>query len=151
MRRLLLGCTATLTSMIGYAGLNTAEAQTGETDLSPGQISVRLSGRVNWYAGIESSSLDNSANGDKSSTDNFLGYMRFYPGFDGVAANGLHYGSVADVGLGRGRTECGEVRRGMRWRRNKKARSKGGTSRPTSYSGRCAGIWLSRSAIATSP
>jgi outer membrane protein OmpU len=114
MRKLLLGCAATLTGMIGYAGINAAMAQTAttsptistsptgatSTNLSPGSISVRLNGRINWYAGIEASSVDSnnpSAGGDKTSTTNFLGYMRLYPGFDGVAANGLHYGAAAEI------------------------------------------------------
>jgi outer membrane protein OmpU len=98
MRKLLLGCAATLTGMIGYAGLDAAHAQTAATNLAPGQVTVRLNGRVNWYAGIESSSVDsNSSTGQKTSTTNFLGYMRLYPGFDGVAANGLHYGAAAEI------------------------------------------------------
>jgi hypothetical protein len=103
MRKLLLGCAATLTGLIGYAGINTAMAQTAPGAQSPGSITVRLNGRVNWYAGIEGSSLDNnSSTGEKTSTDNFLGYLRLYPGFDGVAANGLHYGAAAEIRINGG-------------------------------------------------
>ena len=110
MRKLLLGCAATLTGMIGYAGLDGAHAQTAATNLAPGQISVRLNGRVNWYAGIESSSLDsNSSTGEKTSTDSFLGYMRLYPGFDGVAANGLHYGAAAEIRINSGQSASSET------------------------------------------
>jgi outer membrane protein OmpU len=110
MRKLLLGCAATLTGMIGYAGLDAAHAQTAATNLSPGQITVRLNGRVNWYAGIEASSLDNnSATGQKTSTTNFLGYMRLYPGFDGVAANGLHYGAAAEIRINGGQSASSET------------------------------------------
>jgi hypothetical protein len=77
---------------------------------SPGSITVRLNGRVNWYAGIEGSSLDNnSATGQKTSTDNFLGYMRLYPGFDGVAANGLHYGAAAEIRMNGGQSANDET------------------------------------------
>jgi hypothetical protein len=110
MRKLLLGCAATLTGMIGYAGLDGAHAQTAATNLSPGQITVRLNGRVNWYAGIESSSLDStSSTGQKTSTDSFLGYMRLYPGFDGVAANGLHYGAAAEIRMNSGSSASSET------------------------------------------
>jgi hypothetical protein len=77
---------------------------------APGSITVRLNGRVNWYAGIEASSLDNnSSTGTKTSTDNFLGYMRLYPGFDGVAANGLHYGAAAEIRINGGETGSDET------------------------------------------
>jgi hypothetical protein len=110
MRKLLLGCAATLTGLIGYAGINTAMAQTAPAAQSPGSITVRLNGRVNWYAGIESSSLDNnSSTGEKTSTDNFLGYMRLYPGFDGVAANGLHYGAAAEIRINGGESAGAET------------------------------------------
>jgi outer membrane protein OmpU len=110
MRKLLLGCAATLTGMIGYAGLDAAHAQSASTTQAPGTITVRLNGRVNWYAGIESSSLDNnSSTGTKTSTDNFLGYMRLYPGFDGIAANGLHYGAAAEIRMNSGQSASSET------------------------------------------
>ncbi|GAB0117440.1 porin [Acidisoma sp. 7E03] len=113
MRKLLLGCAATLTGLIGYAGLDAAHAQSASSSgatMAPGQITVRLNGRVNWYAGIESSSLDNNTStGDKTSTDNFLGYMRLYPGFDGVAANGLHYGAAAEIRMNSGQSASNET------------------------------------------
>jgi hypothetical protein len=108
MRKLLLGCAATVTGLIGYATLDAAMAQTAPE--APGSITVRLNGRVNWYAGIEASSLDNnSSTGTKTSTDNFLGYMRLYPGFDGVAANGLHYGAAAEIRINGGETGSDET------------------------------------------
>ena len=110
MRKLLLGCAATLTGMIGYAGIDVAMAQTAPAAQSPGSITVRLNGRVNWYAGIESSSVDNnSSTGTKTSTDNFLGYLRLYPGFDGVAANGLHYGAAAEIRINGGQSAGAET------------------------------------------
>ena len=110
MRKLLLGCAATLTGLIGCAGITTAMAQTAPQAQSPGSITVRLNGRVNWYAGIEGSSLDsNSSTGTKTSTDNFLGYLRLYPGFDGVAANGLHYGAAAEIRINGGQSASAET------------------------------------------
>jgi hypothetical protein len=110
MRKLLLGCAATLTGLVGYAGCDAAMAQTAPAAQSPGSITVRLNGRVNWYAGIEASSLDNnSSTGEKTSTDNFLGYLRLYPGFDGVAANGLHYGAAAEIRINGGESASAET------------------------------------------
>jgi predicted porin len=107
MRKLLLGCAATLASMIGYASFDAALAQATQ---SPGSVTVRLNGRVNWYAGIEASSLDNdTSTGTKTSTDNFYGYLRLYPGFDGVAANGLHYGAAAEIRINGGESASSET------------------------------------------
>jgi len=112
MRKFLLGCAATLVGMTGYARIDAAVAQTvpSASELSPGSITVRLNGRINWYAGIEASSVDdNSATGEKTSTTNFLGYLRLYPGFDGVAANGLHYGAAAEIRINGGESANDET------------------------------------------
>ena len=106
MRKILLGCTAVVAGAIGFSNIHAAMAQTA--DLSPGSVKVRLNGRVNWYAGIESSSLDN-IDGTKTSTDNFYGYFRLYPGFDGVAANGLHYGAAAEIRENSGQSASDET------------------------------------------
>ena len=109
MRKLLLGGVALLAGAGCLSGMKPAIAQTAPS-ASPGSISVRLNGRVNWYAGIEASSLDNnSATGEKTSTTNFLGYLRLYPGFDGVAANGLHYGAAAEIRINGGQSASDET------------------------------------------
>jgi hypothetical protein len=111
MRKWLLGGVA-LVAGIGITAVRPALAQTAPStsSLAPGSISVRLNGRVNWYAGIEASSLDNnSATGEKTSTTNFLGYLRLYPGFDGVAANGLHYGAAAEIRINGGESGSDET------------------------------------------
>jgi hypothetical protein len=103
MRTLLLASAAILSTSVAI-GFGQAEAQTASSP-APGSVTVRLNGRVNWYAGVEASSLDNSASsvaggapdGSKTATTNFLSYLRLYPGFDGVAANGLHYGAAAEI------------------------------------------------------
>ncbi|MCB8876484.1 porin [Acidisoma silvae] len=97
MRGFWLGSAATviMLSGLGYALPAMAQA-TPDTNLAPGQSAVHLNGRVNWYAGVEGSSLDNIG-GTKTSTSSFLGYLRLYPNFQGVAANGLHYGSSAEI------------------------------------------------------
>jgi hypothetical protein len=97
MRKLLLATVATVGASMGL--MAAAQAQTA----APGSVTVRLNGRVNWYAGIEGSSLDNNpSTGVKTSTVNFLGYLRLFPGFDGVAANGLHYGAAAEIRINGG-------------------------------------------------
>jgi len=109
MRRMLMTGAAALVGLGGLAGATVASAQTAAQP-APGSITVRLNGRVNWYAGIESSSLDsNTSTGEKTSTDNFLGYMRLYPGFDGVAANGLHYGAAAEIRINGGQSASDET------------------------------------------
>lgn len=99
VRKYLLVSTAMIGLLTGLATVASAQTiNSGGQTLSPGTITVRLNGRVNWYAGVEASSLDNnSATGQKTSTTNFLGYLRLYPGFDGIAANGLHYGAAAEI------------------------------------------------------
>jgi outer membrane protein OmpU len=110
MRKFLLGCVATFTGIGGFAYLDTAMAQTAAEAQAPGTVTVRLNGRVNWYAAVEASSLDdNSVTGDKTSTTNFLGYLRLYPGFDGVAANGLHYGAAAELRINGGSSPGAET------------------------------------------
>jgi outer membrane protein OmpU len=109
MRKLLLAGVAVLTGIGGAGCITSALAQT-LPNASPGSITVRLNGRVNWYAGIEGSTLDNNSfTGEKTSTDNFLGYLRLYPGFDGVAANGLHYGAAAEIRMNGGQSASAET------------------------------------------
>lgn len=104
MRKLLLATVATVAASMGL--MAAAQAQTA----APGSVTVRLNGRVNWYAGIEGSSLDNNAStGVKTSTVNFLGYLRLFPGFDGVAANGLHYGAAAEIRINGGQNAGAET------------------------------------------
>jgi outer membrane protein OmpU len=102
MRKLLLATVATMGAAFGLAAA--AQAQTA----SPGSVTVRLNGRVNWYAAVEGSTLD-SIGTTKTSTAGFLGYMRLYPGFDGVAANGLHYGAAAEIRENGGTTASSET------------------------------------------
>lgn len=95
MRKTLLGCAAVVVGSLGFAHADKAMAQS-DTNLAPGQIKVRLNGELSWYAGQEASSIDSTGSG-KTSTSNFYGYIRLYPGFDGVAANGLHYGGAMEI------------------------------------------------------
>ena len=98
MRQLLLAGAATLTAALGLAGAAQAQVSspvfTGH--ISPGSIVVRLDGRVSWFAGV-SGYTGQSYNGTKDAGFAFGSYLRLYPGFDGVAANGLQYGAQAEI------------------------------------------------------
>src|SRR5579875_3735567 len=106
MRKLLLATVATVGASMALVAA--AQAQTA----APGSVTVRLNGRVNWYAGVEGSTLDSttsSAGTTKTSTAGFTGYARLYPGFDGVAANGLHYGAAAELRINGGTSASQET------------------------------------------
>ena len=111
MRKLLLATVAVLGGSIGVATV--ADAQTASP--APGTVTVRLNGRFRFYAYADSlSNLDNNASSTATGTVNSAGqgtssgrsklstfgfgdYARLYPGFDGVAANGLKYGASMEI------------------------------------------------------
>ncbi len=106
MRKLLLATVAALGASMGAATI--ADAQAPATP-APGTITVRLNGRVRFYAAIVNdrdleNNLAGSANGltpqngtNKLTNYTFGTYSRLYPGFDGVAANGLRYGAALEI------------------------------------------------------
>jgi predicted porin len=98
MRHILLAGAATLMAGLGLAGA--AQAQVSSPVLtghiSPGSVVVRLNGRVSWFAGV-SGYTGQSYKGTKDAALSFGSYIRLYPGFDGVAANGLQYGAQAEI------------------------------------------------------
>lgn len=69
--------------------------------MQPGTVKIHLNGRLENDFGYARTSLDtypnpaggyNKTNGVALST-----YLRLYPGFDGIAANGLRYGAAAEI------------------------------------------------------
>ncbi len=64
---------------------------------TPGSIVVHFNGRVVWYAFAENETSDVNANGSKAQPYGTLGYFRFYPGVDAMAANGLRYGAGVEI------------------------------------------------------
>ena len=110
MRKLLLATVAVLGASMGVATV--ADAQTFPT---PGTVTVRLNGRFRFYGAILSDrQADNNASGTATGLQNAAGqgtangtakqsnytfgnYARLYPGFDGVAANGLKYGASLEI------------------------------------------------------
>lgn len=98
MRQFLLAGAAALTAALGLAGAAQAQVSspvfTGH--ISPGSIVVRLGGRLSFFAGV-SGYTGQSYKGTKDAGFGFGSYYRLYPGFDGVAANGLQYGAQAEI------------------------------------------------------
>ena len=87
---------ASYSTYTGGAALPAASAPT------PGTVVVRLNGRVRFYAynvNARDASVVTGTNQQASKLDNygFAEYGRLYPGFDGVAANGLKYGASLEI------------------------------------------------------
>ncbi len=112
MRKLLLATVAVLGASIGVASV--ADAQT--TSPAPGTVTVRLNGRFRYYgfyaadrdadnnvaapgtAGTVNAAGQGTLTGtNKQANYGFAGFARLYPGFDGVAANGLKYGASLEI------------------------------------------------------
>ena len=106
MRKLLLATVAVLGASIGVASV--ADAQTASP--APGTVTVRLNGRFRFYAFAAYDGQTNAntaatgagtafvgAGSNKQAKYGFADYARLYPGFDGVAANGLKYGASLEI------------------------------------------------------
>ena len=111
MRKLLLATVAVLGASVGVASV--ADAQT--TSPAPGTVTIRLNGRFRFYgyysndqeannnaAGSASGAVGANGQGTLSGSNKlanygFVNYVRLYPGFDGVAANGLKYGASIEI------------------------------------------------------
>ena len=70
---------------------------------APGTVVIRLNGRVEVDFTANYTSVDRSVNaagtptGYKLNPVGMSSYMRLYPGFDGMAANGLRYGATIEL------------------------------------------------------
>ena len=121
MRKLLL---TTLASVGIVAVGEVAQAQTAASP-APGTITVRLNGRFRFFAAIANDrDLENNVAGsadgltarsgkNKSADYQFGDFARLFPGFDGVAANGLKYGASLEIrqdnGSGAGGGQFGSI------------------------------------------
>ena len=122
MRKLLLATVAVLSASMGATSC--ADAQIvddtdGQSFPSPGQVTVRLNGLFRFYVGeVNNGSSSHtvaanpasaastsastvatnstSAGINKEANYGFINFLRLYPGFDGVAANGLKYGASVE-------------------------------------------------------
>ena len=123
MRKLLLATVAALGASIavsGYADAQIVDDTDGQTFPTPGTVTVRLNGRFRFYADafevspgkstLASAAASSASTGAGTVTTNttnaginkltnygFNDYVRLYPGFDGVAANGLKYGASIEL------------------------------------------------------
>jgi len=121
MRKLLLATTATLSGFIGMAGIAHAQLKLndgtpytsdfvpggglGVQQPAPGNIVVHfngafrvgISGYFNNYGGAMPASAFAPAGQQKMATVDIADNIRLYPGFDGVAANGLRYGAYLEI------------------------------------------------------
>lgn len=116
MRKLLLATVAVLGATVGIEADAYAQAfATPATVPTPGTVSVRLNGRVRFYAfAAFDRDFDNNTVGspagivngagvgpltgyNKQSNYGFAEYGRLFPGFDGIAANGLKYGASLEI------------------------------------------------------
>jgi hypothetical protein len=124
MRKLLLATTATLSGFMGLATIANAQVKLndgttvttqftpgggmGSQQPAPGNIVFHFNGRYGFYAGAyfdqgaNSNSSTNVATGsvtggEKLGNIGTGGSIRLYPGFDGVAANGLRYGAYLEL------------------------------------------------------
>ncbi|MFL5258065.1 MAG: hypothetical protein ACJ8AI_35325 [Rhodopila sp.] len=67
---------------------------------APGTVVIRLNGRVEVDFGAAFTSADKGVGANAGYKVNPVGigsYMRLYPGFDGLAANGLRYGASVEL------------------------------------------------------
>ncbi len=131
MRKLLLASSA----MLGVAGLAAAPALAQESvfnpastvggasafnvpvrQAAPGTIDVHLGGKLQFFVGYAANSDANTST-DKLQGTGFVTLYRLYPGFDGVAANGLKYGVASEIrvsdstGSGGGATSVSQANR----------------------------------------
>jgi hypothetical protein len=86
--------------------LSTIYAPNVDAVPAPGTIVIRLNGRVeadvvaNFTSadrGISPSATGGAPNGFKINPVGVATYLRLYPGFDAMAANGLRYGAAAEI------------------------------------------------------
>ena len=109
MRKLLLGGVALLAGAGCLSGMKPAIAQTAPS-ASPGSISVRLNGRVNGMRELRHRrSTTTVRQVRRRARRTSLANLRLYPGFDGVAANGLHYGAAAEIRINGGQSASDET------------------------------------------
>ncbi len=119
MRKLLLATSALLGASVGIAGIAQAGTLTPNApNPAPGSITVTLNALVEAMAFVSSDSGTQPQNngGNKVEPYGIATYVRLYPSFDGVLANGLKYGGSIElrqnqgfVGAGGGSSGTGDT------------------------------------------
>ncbi|WP_144299604.1 porin [Elioraea rosea] len=127
MRKLMYGTAAALALAVAE-GASPAAAQAG-TEASAGQgtptpgLTARFNGRYRFFVGFVDESPDtafDAGTGAKEQGANgfdMIDYARLFPGFDGVAANGLRYGASLEIRMRSGGEPPGDGRSGLFYRR----------------------------------
>ncbi len=94
------GTANTPTGAAAAGPLSTLYAPNTDAVPAPGTVVIRLNGRVEVDVGAAFTSVDKGVGANAGYKVNPIGissYMRLYPGFDGVAANGLRYGASIEL------------------------------------------------------
>jgi hypothetical protein len=100
------GTANTPTGSAAAGPLSTIYAPNVDAVPAPGTIVIRLNGRVeadvvanftSSNTGITPSATGGAPNGFKNNPVGVATYLRLYPGFDAMAANGLRYGAAAEI------------------------------------------------------
>jgi len=97
------GTANTPTGSAAAGPLSTVYAPNVDAVPSPGTVVIRLNGRVEVDVSATYTSVDKGlnaegvANGYKLNPVGVGTYFRLYPGFDGLAANGLRYGAAVEL------------------------------------------------------
>ncbi|MGD0108786.1 MAG: hypothetical protein ABSC06_32830 [Rhodopila sp.] len=98
------GIANTPTGSAAAGALSTIYAPNVDAVPAPGTVVIRLNGRVEVDMAATFTSVDKSINAEGVATNSYklnpLGiatYFRLYPGFDGLAANGLRYGASVEL------------------------------------------------------
>jgi hypothetical protein len=97
------GIANTPTGSLAAGPLSTIYAPNVTAVPTPGTVVIRLNGRVEsditatWTSGNNSKDAAGNFSGYKSNPLGIATYMRLYPGFDGVSANGLRYGASVEL------------------------------------------------------
>jgi hypothetical protein len=97
------GTANTPTGSAAAGPLSTIYAPNVDAVPAPGTIVIRLNGRVEIDMTANFTSVDKgitatgAPNGFKLNPVGIASYVRLYPGFDGVASNGLRYGAAVEI------------------------------------------------------
>jgi hypothetical protein len=97
------GTANTPTGSAAAGPLSTIYAPNVDAVPAPGTIVIRLNGRVesdvvaNYTSADKGLNPNGTPNGYKLNPVGVATYLRLYPGFDGLAANGLRYGAAAEI------------------------------------------------------
>jgi hypothetical protein len=98
MRKLLLATSALLGASVGIAGVASAGTLTPNApNPAPGSVTVTLNALVEAFMFGASDSGTNAIPGQKTAQYGIATYVRLYPSFDGVLANGLKYGGSIEI------------------------------------------------------